>query len=112
MLRYIASSKINNKPLTDTKYDFSIIVEKIENWIGRTVHGPFEKESVNFLDPTGIYQIQTFWNTCILVYTKKLGREFGEFSTVVQSQVSIINWLSWILPTPLVISGYANMENV
>jgi len=28
MLRYIASSKINNKPLTDTKYNFSIIVEK------------------------------------------------------------------------------------
>ena len=40
MLRYIASSKINNKPLTDTKYDFSNIVEKLENWIGRTVHGP------------------------------------------------------------------------
>ena len=40
MLRYIASSKINNKPLTDTKYDFSNIVEKMENWIGRTVHGP------------------------------------------------------------------------
>ena len=37
LLRYIASSKINNKPLTYTKYDFSIIVE---NWIGRTVHGP------------------------------------------------------------------------
>ena len=31
MLRYLASSKINNKPLTDTKYDFSIIVEKMEN---------------------------------------------------------------------------------
>ena len=31
MLRYIASSKINSKPLTDTKYDFSIIVEKMEN---------------------------------------------------------------------------------
>ena len=30
MLRYTASSKINNKPLTDTKYDFSIIVEKME----------------------------------------------------------------------------------
>ena len=28
MLRYIASSKINNKPLTYTKYDSSIIVEK------------------------------------------------------------------------------------
>ena len=40
MLRYIATSKIKNKPLTDTKYDFSIIVEKMENWIGRTVHGP------------------------------------------------------------------------
>ena len=45
MLRYIASSKINNKPLTDTKYDFSIIVEKMENWIGRSVHGP-----VTFVD--------------------------------------------------------------
>ena len=31
MLRYIASSKINNKPLTYSKYDFSIIVEKMEN---------------------------------------------------------------------------------
>ena len=40
MLHYIASSKINNKPLTYTKYDFSIIVEKMENWIGRTVNGP------------------------------------------------------------------------
>ena len=40
MLRYIASSKINNKPLTDTKYDFSIIAEKMEKLIGRTVHGP------------------------------------------------------------------------
>ena len=40
MLRYIVSSKINNKPLTYTKYDFSITVEKMESWIGRTVHGP------------------------------------------------------------------------
>ena len=44
MLRYIASSKINDKPLTDTKYDFSIIVEKMENWIGRKVHAPIAME--------------------------------------------------------------------
>ena len=31
MLRYIASSKINKKPLTCTKYHFSIIVDKMEN---------------------------------------------------------------------------------
>ena len=40
MSRYIASSKIKNKPLTYTKYGFSIIVEKMEKWIGRAVHGP------------------------------------------------------------------------
>ena len=40
-LRYIATSKINNKPLTDIKDDFSIIVEKMENGIGRTVHRPY-----------------------------------------------------------------------
>ena len=39
MLRYIASSKIKGKPF-NLKYDFSIIVEKMENWICRTVHGP------------------------------------------------------------------------
>ena len=44
MLRYIASSKINNKPLTDTKYNFSSIVEKMEKLIGRTVHGPLTPE--------------------------------------------------------------------
>ena len=46
MLHYIASLKINNKPLKDTKYDFSIIVEKIENWIGRTVHGLLRGKSL------------------------------------------------------------------
>ena len=45
MLRYIASSKINNKPKTYSNYDFSIIVKEMENWIGRTVHGPYDYSS-------------------------------------------------------------------
>ena len=43
MLHYVASPKISNKPLTDTKYDFSNIVEKNGklNWPSRarTVRG-------------------------------------------------------------------------
>ena len=38
ILRYIASSKINTKLFAYTKYGFSISVEKMETWIGRTVH--------------------------------------------------------------------------
>ena len=44
MLRYIANSPINNKPLVDTKYDFSIIVEKWKIELAEPctdpVHGP------------------------------------------------------------------------
>ena len=47
MLRYIASSKKNNKPLTDTKYDFSINVEKIKLAEPCTEHEPEKISALN-----------------------------------------------------------------
>ena len=72
MLRYIASSKINKNPLTYTKHDFSIIVEKMENWIGRTVHGP------PFLKPMQACSIPF---SKIFVQFKKLFNDLGYFQT-------------------------------
>ena len=46
MLPYFTSLKINHKHLTYTKVDFSIIMEKMENWIGRSVHGPLQPPSI------------------------------------------------------------------
>ena len=67
MLRYIVSSKINNKPLTYTKYDSSIIMEKIENWIGQTVHGPYSLCLENDIMMTPKRRLST-----LIIYMKKL----------------------------------------
>ena len=60
-LRYIASSKINSKPLTYTKYDdFSIIVEKMENLISRTVDA-FMPCNKTFIDQASSVKMAGYW---------------------------------------------------